>query len=458
MDPEARVLHLALVLGALAAGCASTSARPAFNDVSKAAADRGAARVYWNQGTDEDRQAERAWRALLARELTPDAAVQIALLNNRELQGTFEELSIAQADLVQAGLLKNPVFGATVRAPLDPGHVLNLEFNVVQDFVDLFYRSARKRVAASQLEAVKRRVADALMKLSRDVELAFYRAQAADQMVAMRRVVAQASEAAAELAQRQVEAGTLSDLDATNEQAVFEQVTLELERSESEALAAREQLVRLMGLWGPDVGKLTLPVKLPEIPAADPPLERLESLAIEKRLDLAAATRDVETLSFALALAKSTRWVPGASAGVSFERKPEGTRLVGPTGSIEVPLFDQKQATIARLEAQVRQAKLHEESLAVEIRSDVRAARARLLSARATAQRYKTRLVPLRERIVRLSEEQYHAMLVGAYQLLLAKQNEVAAYRDYIEAARDYFVARADLEAAVGTKLVRRSP
>jgi cobalt-zinc-cadmium efflux system outer membrane protein len=447
------VFALTLALAVPSWGCASTSARPAFDDVAKATAARGAAKIAWRRDSEEDERAERAWRELLARELSAETAVQIALLNNRELQGTFEELGIAQADLVQAGLLKNPVFGATVRVPLDPGHVSNLEFNVVQDFVDLVFLSARKRIAASQLEAVKRRVGGAVMKLARDVELAFYRAQGQAQVVAMRRIVAQAAEAAAELARRQVEAGTLSDLDAANELAMSEQVMLELSRSENEAVAAREELVKLLGLWGPDVAQLKLPDRLPEIPQKDPPLERLETIAIEKRLDLASATRDVETLSHALALAKNSRWVPGASAGVSFERKPEGTRLVGPTASVEVPLFDQRQAAIARLEAQLRQAKLHEEALAVEIRSQVRAARARLVATRATAERYKTRLVPLRERIVQLSEQQYHAMLIGPYQLLQAKQNEVAAYRDYIEAVRDYWVARADLEGALGTKL-----
>ena len=56
-------------------------------------------------------------QALLEGELTTNAAVQIALLNNAALQATFEELGIAQAELVQAGLLKNPVFAGHVRFP-----------------------------------------------------------------------------------------------------------------------------------------------------------------------------------------------------------------------------------------------------------------------------------------------------------------------------------------------------
>jgi cobalt-zinc-cadmium efflux system outer membrane protein len=44
-------------------------------------------------------------------------------------------------------------------------------------------------------------------------------------------------------------------------------------------------------------------------------------------------------------------------------------------------------------------------------------------------------------------------MLLGVFQLLAAKQAEVAAYREYIEAVRDYWVARSELERAVGAPL-----
>jgi cobalt-zinc-cadmium efflux system outer membrane protein len=54
---------------------------------------------------------------------------------------------------------------------------------------------------------------------------------------------------------------------------------------------------------------------------------------------------------------------------------------------------------------------------------------------------------------VSLSQEQYSAMLLSAYQLLAAKQNEVNAYREFIEALRDYWIARADLERATAAAI-----
>ena len=75
--------------------------------------------------------------------------------------------------------------------------------------------------------------------------------------------------------------------------------------------------------------------------------------------------------------------------------------------------------------------------------------------ARQLVDQYRTVLVPLRERIVTLSQQEFEAMLLGVYQLILAKQSEVNTYREYIEAVRDYWLARGDLERTVGGRLGR---
>jgi outer membrane protein, heavy metal efflux system len=125
----------------------------------------------------------------------------------------------------------------------------------------------------------------------------------------------------------------------------------------------------------------------------------------------------------------------------------------GPSVAFEIPLFDQRQAQIAKLEAMMRQAENELRALAIDVRADVRAAQARVLIARGIVEEYGKIVVPIRENIVRFSQEQYDAMLLGVYQLIQAKQNEFAAYREYIEALRDYWIARSDLERAVGGRV-----
>ena len=102
-------------LAGLLNGCASTDARLSFQDVRQVVENRSGYAVRWNEGTDEDKAVEEEVRRMLSGRLSVDQAAQIALLKNRRLQATYERLGIAQANLVQAGLLKNPVFDAELR-------------------------------------------------------------------------------------------------------------------------------------------------------------------------------------------------------------------------------------------------------------------------------------------------------------------------------------------------------
>ena len=434
-------------------GCASTSPAPAFKDVSQATFERGAHPIRWNQNTAEDAEAVKAVDGLLAKELTVDSAVQVAFLSSPRLRATFEELSISQAELVQAGLLKNPVFSIG-RTAWEGEHISpNLFATVEQDFLDIVTMPMRKRVAATELEATKLEVGDAVLKLAAEVRSAYFMAQAAEQVAAMRRLINEAAQASAELARRQYEAGNTNDLTLNSELGLASQTRLDLKRSEGEVAVAREHLNKLMGLWGPRTG-WKLAARLPDLPSTEVSLERLETIAIEKRLDVGAARRELQALDYATSLVKTTRWTGVVNVSVEAGRLRDSRRIsFGPSVALEIPLFDQRQAAIARLEAFKRQAENHLQALAVDARSDVRASRVRVATARSIVEEYGKGLVPLRENIVRFSQQHYDAMLLGVFQLIQAKQSEFDAYREYIESLRDYWIARSDLERAVGTRL-----
>jgi cobalt-zinc-cadmium efflux system outer membrane protein len=422
-----------------------------FDDVTKRLAERMPYRVHWNQGTDEDRQVAEETRLLLAQELTIETATQVALFNNPELQATYERLGVAQAEVVQAGLLRNPKLSFHYGFRVEPGFDEILG-SVTGAFLDLFLMPLKKRLANAEFRRVKLEVSDAVLMKVDAVAQAFFAAQASTQIVAMRRTMLDAQQAATELAVRQHEAGNISDLDLSNEQAVYTQAKLDLARAEYQRLADRESLTRLLGVWGSDV-EYTLAPRLPEVPPAEPDLAHLERIAIEHRFDLAAAREELKSAAAALQVTKGTRVVSGLDLGMNVHRDPDGPVTIGPTFDLELPIFDQKQAEVARLRAQLHAAQHRNDALAIAIRSEVRQTRNRLMAARMTIEYYAKILVPLRERIVTLSQEQYNAMLLGVYQLLQAKQSEINTYREYIEAVRDYWIARADLERAIGTRL-----
>ena len=104
--------------------------------------------------------------ALLADSLSADAAVQVALLNSPWLQAIYEDLGVAQAQLVQAGPLSNPVFGGRALWGLGERGAPDLGFNVAFEFLDVLWVPLRKRVARSEYESARLRVAEAVLDLA----------------------------------------------------------------------------------------------------------------------------------------------------------------------------------------------------------------------------------------------------------------------------------------------------
>jgi cobalt-zinc-cadmium efflux system outer membrane protein len=323
---------------------------------------------------------------------------------------------------------------------------------VTESFLDLLLIPAKKKIAASAFEQAKYRVGSEVLDLAAQTKAAYFKVVAAEQALAMRRAVAEAQQASYELAERQREAGGTSELAAMSERALSGQAQLDLARGEAELSADHEELTRLMGLWGTEVGWRSVD-RLPEVPLLEPSVEHLESRAIAERLDLAAMRQDVQTLHYALNLATSSRWTGILDIGADVARLKDGRVVVGPRASIELPIFDQRRAPIARLEAQLRSSEQLLQARAIEVRSEVRDARNRLLYARAVIDRYRREIIPTREALLALSQQQYSAMLLGVYALIQAKESEVNAYREYIEAVRDYWIARNDVERAIGGAL-----
>ncbi len=443
----------ALICAALlVGGCASIQKERGHAEVAALIEERIGRKTRWDQGTPEDAEVTQHLDTLLKESLTSDRAVEVALLNNPALQGTYEELGVSQADMVQAGLLSNPTFDLSFGVLTAGSGVAETEFSLVQEFVDLFTLPLRKRAAEQQFIADTLRVAHEALQTAAEVRQEFSQVQARQQLVELRRMVLQGAEAAAELSTRLRAAGNITELELATERAAAEQARLDLAQDELGLLEHRERLNRLMGLWGPRT-EWQIAQKLPELPPQEPPLEHLESLAIRQRLDIDAARKQAALLWNALELARTTRFFGRVEVGVHTHRDPDGPRLFGPTLTLELPIFDQRQALIARLEAQHRQSERRLAELSVNTRSEVRVARARLLSLRQIADRYRRVVLPLREKVLEQSQLQYNGMQIGLVPLLTAKREQVEAYRAYIEAVRDYWMARADLERLVGGRL-----
>lgn len=433
-------------------GCASTNPQAAFDEVSDVVTKRTGQRPRWMREEGDQQEIEKVVQAFLKTNLTVQSATAIALFNNRSLQAQLEEIGISQAELAQASRAPNIEIAGFWGFPDRPPSAMSMEYSAAASLLDLLMVPARTKIAAKNLEQTKLQVAHAILQQANEVQTAFYTLQARLQALQQIETVVQVNEAAIEVAQQQHQAGNITDLELYTQQASVSQSQLDLVQAKTQIRSDREKLNRLMGLWGKQTD-WKIAEQLPSLPKKEFTLKNLETLALNQRLDLAAARNQGAAIEDALRLKKIFRYLPGATVGVSAERDTDKQNIIGPTLSLELPIFDQGQPALAKLAAQYRQAQRNFEALAVDIRSEVREARDVLVAARQTAELYEATLLPQRQKILRETLLQYNAMQKSNYDLLAAKEQEQIAQQGYIDALRNYWVARAELERVIGGRL-----
>ena len=431
-------------LASLLAGCASVPRDSGFADVRQAVMAETRQPVDWNPREDVQPPDDAAVATLLDDELTADQAVKIAFANNRDLRATIEELGLARAELIGASTIRNPLFDGEIRFPGEPRDPF--ELGLAQTLIDIFQLGNRKRLGRAQFEAAKVRVSAALINFAGHVRMDYYDALAARKILARQEAVLKAQEAATEVAKRQHFAGNISDLDLENEQSRYEQVKLDFARAQLDELQARERLIADLGLIRR--AELKLPDDFPAPPGSEMPSEEVEQQVVSRRLDLRIAQREIEAAQSAMRISK-TAVFEDLAVGVHLEREPEGTKTTGPAATIPIPIFDRGAAAKARARAMLRQAQQRFGAMNVAARSEARAAQERLLEARSRMDYLRDVVIPRRERILKLTQLEYNAMLRGVFQLIDARKNLDSARRDEVIATRDYWVARTELQTAL---------
>jgi outer membrane protein, heavy metal efflux system len=434
----------------LASGCATFDQRAGFSEVRGVVEERSGKRVVWNLGTELDAEAAEDVRRLLAGTLSADEAIQVALLNNRELQAVYAELGVAQADVVQAGLLANPVFDGAVFFPVAGGPA-TLDLSVAVGFLDVFYRPLRRRVATARFEEAKLQVTGAVLDFAAAVRAAYYRHQADEQRLELLETIVQALTVSFDVTERLYAAGNITDLDRARERALLEEERVQLRAAEVTARQSRAHLNSLMGLWGEETA-WQIERRLPDVAADTLPLEGLERHALVQSLDLASARQRLVVGGEQLGVSRATLLIPESSLGAGAERE-EGEWKAGPTIELPIPLLNQGQGRLGRAVAEFRRAEQEYYALGVRLRSTARLVKERLQGAEDRARYFRDIVLPLRERIVRETQLQYNAMQLGVFDLLRAREQQIQAALAYVETLLDYWLARTDLEQLLSGRL-----
>ena len=429
----------------LLAGCASFSPDGGFSAVQQTAKNQLGKDLRWAKSDADQDTIDKRVAELLAQPMLVDDAVQVALLNNRGLQASFQELGIGQAELVQAGRLPNPGFSF---GRLTRGGEVELERGLHFNLARLLLMPLGSQMEARRFEQTQGRVAVSVLSLAADTRKAYFNALAGEETVRYTRQVMQAAEASAELARRMQQVGNFTKLQRAREQGFYADAALNLARAEQAQRAARERLTRLLGVWGAQTN-FTLPARLPDLPKAARDLPDVERIALAQRLDVQGAKLAAEQTAQNLGLTRRTRFVNVLELGFVRNSSNEAPTQRGWEIGVELPLFDWSGARVARAEAVYMQTVHQAAETAINARSEVREAYGAYRSAYDIARHHRDEIVPLRQRIAEENVLRYNGMLIGVFDLLADARSQIASVNASIEALRDFWLAQADLDMAL---------
>lgn len=428
-------------------GCASVQTGQEWERVRAFAVERTGVETRWEQSEDDVKKTQEEVGRLLSDGLTMDDAVGIALLNNRDLQATFEEIGIAKADLVQAGLYTNPDLGAVFRFPFGGGGV-SVEGEGLMNIADFWRIPLRKKTAAAKLEASIFIVSDEILKTQAETKIAYTEYIA---LSGIRDEVKKLREQAEELKDHlhyRREFGLANDLDVYLADAEVLDVSVELARIEEKLQVARIRLNRVLGLTMEQydyevTGNLSGEFR--QLPGA----ETLMAFAFSQRPDIQAAKLKIEESRRILALERKSIF-RDLAIGAAYARESDGTDFLGPGLAVRIPLFDQNQARIARAEFRMRQAEKEMEAKTGRVREEISAVLESIVLAREQSTMIRDQLLPVRRRAVAYAEEYFNAMQLNMLYLIDARHKLSEAQKRFLEAVRDFIHKEIELEKTLG--------
>jgi outer membrane protein TolC len=395
-------------------------------------------------------------QTLLRRPLNADSAVQIALLNNKGLQASFNELGVSEAQMVAASLPPNPRFSlARTTAPLS----LEIERQIVGSIFALATLPARAAIAQDRFRGAQLKTAESVLRLAAETRRQYVRAVAANHQASYLQDAKTATEASAELFKRLGESGATNKLDQSREFAFYAELGAQLAQARLQQKIEREKLVRLLGVWGNDTG-FKLPATLPPLPRLQTRRE-IESEAVKRRIDLQIARGDLELLAKSLGLTQATRFVndidllgrsaidKGKTVLPDGDIEREKRELKTFEVEIEIPLFDFGHSRVVAAEQTYMQAANKLAEKAVNVRSEAREAYIAYRGSYDIARLYQNQVLPLRKIIQQEALLQYNGMLIDVTELIADARARNLSNMAAIGARRDFWIAQTDLKHAV---------
>lgn len=441
-----RIIYILLAFSLFLTGCATVEINEEWQRINAFSSEQIGKDILWQKNEEDERVIKEKIKELLSDGLSMEDSIRIALLNNKKLQAAFEEIGIAKADLVQAGLLTNPDLSAIFRFPFGGGKT-GIEVGGLLNISDLWQIPIKKKVASTRLEIVINQIFNKILDIVKEAKTAYIDYAS---LFLIRdeteRMIDMVEEWKDHLIYRE-KFGFTKAIDIYMAEAISTDMEMEFSKTESELLMARYRLNRIMGL-SDNKWEIEANLKFLEERPPLPSLESLISEAITKRPDIKMAKTQVEEARRILSLEK-TRIFSNVQAGITYERGIDGEDSIGPEIGIQIPIFNQNQAQIAKAEYRLRQAEKELEAKKEEVREEVSISFERLYFLNQQISFLKEKIIPAHEAAVAYAERYFNAMELNMLYLLEARKNLIEAKKNYLRTIKEYNIVLAELERIV---------
>ena len=410
---------------------------------------RGAPSLGWDRnGETESNDRLKEW---MAQPMTLDVAVRAAMLRSARLQQIYGDLGVARADVLDAVQIANPRIQLS-RLGLEGGPGGQFISAIAEPVVDLLTFSIKARLARKESERARDEVAAAVFGVSLDVQAAWFQYVGAQQVGDMRAVVAEGAQTSADLAQRFYDAGNITELQLNREKAVASQARIDAARAAVAKRMARLDLITVIGLTAGE-GEWNTATSLPLPLAKEDDPTALQALSEVNNLSLLAARKSEEIATIIARTTRKFRLLGVTALGFDREREVDRSVIQGPTLDIELPIFNQGKARVTRAEGRLLQARGRLSQIALSLSNSIAIGSERVRVLSGVVDTYRAALVPEREIVVKQSQLEQNFALIGEFEVLQARVQQVEAYQGYLQAIRDYWLARVDLSRLVGSRL-----
>lgn len=439
--------------GLVLAGCASVNFNQAVQDTNDSTGTFTQGKLELSQSEQHAQARAKLSSQLLAQPLGRDEAVQLALANSPAVQTLLAQSWADMAQANQTGRIANPVFTferIRFANELELGRLLSF------GLLDLLTLPRRLEISKDQMAQARVQLSANVIEQVTQVRQTWVRAVAAQQTLEYAQQVNRSAQASAELARRMQQVGNFTRLQRARQQSFYADSAAQLASSQHASTAAKEELIRLLGLSDAQAAQLKLPERLPNLPQQPHQGGMISAAATGQRLDVQMARSQLQMAGKSQGLNLLTSLVDvelgvrrdtvfDNAAGTSTPRK--GYEL-----GIRLPIFDWGTAKRDAMNAQSLAAANRYESAVRGASSQLRESYSAYRTAYDVARHYRDEIVPLRRTIAEENQLRYNGMLIGVFELLADSREQISSVTTALNAQQQFWLADAALAASLTGK------